>query len=370
MTQTASHTITPISDANAIALLREVVETPSPSLNERAVAELLVKRMREHGLQAAIDEAGNAVGATFGDPLAPIPGVEDIILLGHMDVVPGHVPVRIEGRTLYGRGTVDAKGPLCAFIAAATGARVSDRFRIVVIGAVEEEISTSAGARAVRERYRPAACIIGEPSGVTGITIGYKGRVIAECSFARSLSHTAGPDQSACDTLMSWWNSLNSTLTELNQGRTGAFDRIQSTVRSIRSSTDGLRESASCCASFRLPPWISSREMREIVAASHPELITRFRGAEECIRAPRDSAVVRALSISIRASTQQRPALVLKTGTSDMNVVGGSNGWSCPIAAYGAGDSRLDHTPDEHIDLDEFVTSIHVLTNAINTLME
>jgi len=256
-----------------------------------------------------------------------------------------------------------------SFISAATRARPSERHRIVVIGPVEEEISTSAGARAVRERYRPAACIIGEPSGCTGVTIGYKGRVIAECSFTRSLSHTAGPDQSACDTLMSWWRALGATIDELNHGHTGAFDCVQSTVRSIRSSTDGLHETASCCASFRLPGWLTSAEMREIIAASHPELVTRFRGAEECIRAPRDSSVVRALSLAIRAITHQRPSLVLKTGTSDMNVVAGYGGWTCPIAAYGAGDSRLDHTPDEHIDLDEYLASIRVLTAAIETLM-
>jgi len=370
MTRATLNGITALTDAESVSLLRETVETPSPSLNERAVAELLVSRMRAQGLNATIDSAGNAVGATFGDPLHPIPGVEDIIMLGHMDVVPGYVPIRVEGRTLFGRGAVDAKGPLCAFLSAATRIRPSERSRGIVIGAVEEEISTSAGARAVRDRYRPVACIIGEPSGVTGVTIGYKGRLIAECTFTRNLSHTAGPDLGACDTLMTWWRTLGSTITELNQGHTGAFDTVQSTVRSIRSSTDGLRETASCCASFRLPGWLSSSEMREIVAASHPELMTQFRGAEECIRAPRDSSVVRALSLAIRHCTHQRPALVLKTGTSDMNVVAGRDGWACPIAAYGAGDSRLDHTPDEHINLDEYLTSIRVLTTAIESLMK
>jgi LysW-gamma-L-lysine carboxypeptidase len=42
--------------------------------------------------------------------------------------------------------------------------------------------------------------------------------------------------------------------------------------------------------------------------------------------------------------------------------------WNCPIIAYGPGDSALDHTPDEHTDLDEYLRSIRVLTLALQRL--
>ena len=42
--------------------------------------------------------------------------------------------------------------------------------------------------------------------------------------------------------------------------------------------------------------------------------------------------------------------------------------WNCPILAYGPGDSTLDHTPDEHIDLDEYLQAIHVLAHALGRL--
>ena len=35
-----------------------------------------------------------------------------------------------------------------------------------------------------------------------------------------------------------------------------------------------------------------------------------------------------------------------------MNVVGPA--WGCPILAYGPGDSRLDHTPEEHVEIEEW----------------
>ncbi len=89
----------------------------------------------------------------MGDPAGPL-----IVLLGHMDTVGGVVPVRQEGTLLYGRGAVDAKGPLATFVAAASSprdARLSLTERVVVIGAVEEEAATSKGARHAMHCYQP-----------------------------------------------------------------------------------------------------------------------------------------------------------------------------------------------------------------------
>ncbi len=60
-----------------------------------------------------------------------------------------------------------------------------------------------------------------------------------------------------------------------------------------------------------------------------------------------------------------RPGFVVKTGTSDMNVVGPA--WQCPILAYGPGDSNLDHTPNEHIHLDEYWQAVQVLELALRS---
>ncbi len=99
-----------------IVLLTRMVEIPSLSGEESALADFLVETMRGLGFQAHVDEAGNAVGV-LGD------GPTEIVLLGHLDTVPGAIPVRIEDGQLYGRGSVDAKGPLATFIAAAAAGR-------------------------------------------------------------------------------------------------------------------------------------------------------------------------------------------------------------------------------------------------------
>src|SRR5207245_2293778 len=83
--------------------------------------EWLVAQLAERGFRATVDDAGNAVGE-IGD------GAHHVVLLGHIDTVPGEIPVRIEGDELVGRGAVDAKGPLAAFVAAATRPPASRAF--------------------------------------------------------------------------------------------------------------------------------------------------------------------------------------------------------------------------------------------------
>src|SRR5690349_13194566 len=104
--------------ADEVALLRGALEIDSPSGGERPLAEYLCAEMARRGLRAHIDDAGNAVGEIGED--GPL-----VVLLGHMDTAPGRVLVRREGDLLYGRGAVDAKGPLTAFICAA--ARIGAR---------------------------------------------------------------------------------------------------------------------------------------------------------------------------------------------------------------------------------------------------
>jgi LysW-gamma-L-lysine carboxypeptidase len=91
-----------------------------------------------------------------------------------------------------------------------------------------------------------------------------------------------------------------------------------------------------------------------------------FSGAEVAFRAAKNTALVRAFLTAIRQQGG-RVRFVLKTGTSDMNVVGPV--WGCPIVAYGPGDSALDHTPDERISTSEYLQSIEILKSMLHTLM-
>lgn len=348
-----------LSDAAAISLLHTLVGTPSLSGQESRVAQVIQGWCESRHIPCEVDQAGNAV-ASFG----PVDARPLIILLGHMDTFPGAPPVRIENGTLFGRGSVDAKGPLAAFLVAAARSASRLTSRVLVIGAVEEETTTSRGARHIASRYTPDACIIGEPSGTNGYTIGYKGRLVIELRVARSGAHSAGPAGSAADAAFDWWTRVLADVEGLNSGRTGAFDRLQASIRSTNCTHDGITDVAALLAGFRLPTWMNPGDLAARLPALPEGASLSIAGAERAIRVDRSSSVARALSGAIRAQGLA-PTPLVKTGTSDMNVVGAT--WDCPIAAYGPGDSALDHTPNEHLSLADYITAINILQHTLTS---
>ncbi|GHF49854.1 LysW-gamma-L-lysine carboxypeptidase [Deinococcus metalli] len=345
---------------DARALLVQAVSIPSLSGHEGEVAAFLRDWMTEHGFQAHVDDAGNAVGERGTGPLT-------VALLGHMDTVPGEIPVRVdEHGVLHGRGSVDAKGPLCAFMAAvaALPPDALERARFVVIGATEEEAPSSRGARHVMHTLSPDMVLIGEPSGWEGLTLGYKGRLVARVSVERGNFHTAGEGHSAADDLTEAWFRVRAWA-----GRTaeegGIFDAVQATIQDLQAVNDGVTQRASGTFGLRLPPRIAPGEAEETVLELLRDLLdvrVTFTGHESAVRHPKDNALTRAMRVAIRAQGGT-PVFKVKTGTSDMNVV--AELWPAPTVAYGPGDSALDHTPDERVDLAEYDRAVAVLTAAL-----
>jgi [amino group carrier protein]-lysine/ornithine hydrolase len=341
-----------------IALLTRMVEIPSLSGEESALADFLVETMRGLGFQAHTDEAGNAVG-TLGD------GPTEIVLLGHMDTVPGAIPVRREDGQLTGRGSVDAKGPLAAFIAAVAEVGPLPGTRLVVVGATEEEAASSRGARHVARTRRPACCIVGEPSGTRAVTLGYKGRLVLAYEAETGATHSAAPEGKLLEEAVDFWTRIRAWATAENADKP-MFDCLDPALREMGSGSDGLTESVRLKISIRIPPGRTPDEVQQQVAALAPRSARlRFWGADPPYRAEKNTPLVRAFLAAIRAEGLD-PAFKVKSGTSDMNVVGPV--WRCPILAYGPGDSSLDHTPHEHLDLAEYRQAIRILVRVLRTL--
>lgn len=344
-------------------LIFDLVSTQSVSGNEQAAAEVFVEHASQRGLRAYTDEVGNAIaetGCASGDERY------HLVLLGHIDTVPGDIPVRIEDEILHGRGSVDAKGPLAAMLIAASRAEIPDDVRVSVVGAVGEEAAGSIGARHLASQWSPDACIIGEPSGFDGVTLGYKGRLLCKATALCDNSHSAGPDGSASDLLITWWNDVLQVALAGNEEDGRLFDQVQASILSLSSRCDGLEQIATLQAGFRLPLSLNAEPLISCIEALAVQGVTcEFEGAENAHLSDRNDPVALALTNSIRI-IGYRPRPKQKTGTADMNVVAPI--WKCPIAAYGPGDSSLDHTPHEHLNLTEFGQSIEVLTNAIESL--
>ncbi len=357
------------SDAEAIDFLHDVVSIPSVSGNERACVEHFVKTAVRWGFSAEIDAVGNGVATRCGsrNDAKTKPPLE-LVLLGHIDTVPGNIPVRLENNVLHGRGSVDAKGPLAAMLIAAARAEIPNGAVVRVIAAVGEETPHSIGARHIAKVLRPSACIIGEPSGWDGVTLGYKGRLVMHVQSSHASGHSAGPIGSPADAILAFWRQCLSHIDQLNTSHVGAFDIIQSTVRSMSTSSDGLQDGAQLQGGFRLPRWMPPRELESQIRriAENVAVELMFEGHEACHVTDRNDPVVRAISNAIR-ERGARPHPKTKTGTADLNVV--APVWNCPIAAYGPGDSSLDHTPEERLAIPEFLNSIQVLQSAIPAIL-
>lgn len=349
-----------ISDADAIALLHGLVAQPSLSGNEQAAVTYLVAEMRRMGMRAWIDPIGNAVGSV-GE------GGPEIILLGHIDTVAGEVPVRLVDGKLYGRGAVDAKGPLAAFVVAAARLGAAGfGGRITVIGCVEEEAPSSRGARGVLDSYRPDFCMVGEPSGVGTITLGYKGSLRARLRIAQPCGHSAHNRPTVAELGSNLWQQLRAWSDNLNTGRERAWDQLLPALIGIRSGGDGLEEWCELDLSMRLPEDWSPDAVEAYLRELAPSASFTMLGAVPAFRAPRTSPLARSLIAAMREQAIL-PRFAIKTGTADMNVVGPI--WNCPIVTYGPGDSNLDHTPDEHILVADYLQSIHVLERALRLLI-
>lgn len=352
-------TMPTITDQNAENLLETLVRAYSPSGHEQRAAQTLVNWMNRHGYDDAfVDAAGNAVGI-IGQ------GSRDVMLLGHIDTFGGDLAVRREDRVLYGRGTVDAKGPLCTFAVAALRAQLPSDVRVIVVGAVEEEAASSKGARFIADQYRPSLCIIGEPSQWDRITLGYKGRLLIDWRWDGALSHSAADTLTAPERAVAYWEQVRATVADINAGRQGIFARLDATLQDIGSGQRGAFGWATLTVGLRLPPDLTPQAVADLLHSDADGVQIRAYGHERAFVAERDTVISRALRGAIR-SQGGTPRFVHKTGTSDMNIVGAR--WGCPIVAYGAGDSALDHTPQEHINLDEYLRAIDVLADALGRL--
>jgi LysW-gamma-L-lysine carboxypeptidase len=344
-----------------IAFLKQFVTIPSPSYQEAQVATYLVETMQQSGFDSRVDEAGNAVGmAGSSGPL--------LVLLGHIDTVPGEVPVRIEDGKLYGRGSVDAKGPFATFVVATARAlqRGTLACRVVLVGAVEEEVATSKGAHFILDKYAPEYCIIGEPSQWDRVTLGYKGRLLVHYRRVQPGAHSAGEERAAPEYMVNFWEAVQHYCAGWNAGRQKLFDRLMPSLRHVCSSSDGLYDRVEATIGLRLPEGIEPHELAETLRTYADEAVEmEFEGGCPAFRSLRSTRLANAFVRSIR-SVGGKAGFVHKTGTSDMNVAGPA--WQIPIVAYGPGDSRLDHTPDEHLILDDYRRAIEVVTGVLENI--
>lgn len=356
----------------AVNLLNEMLEIYSPSGRERRISSFLHEEMSQLGFQVYQDEVGNVIGEIGeGDPT--------VLLCGHMDTVPGDLSVRSENNKLYGRGAVDAKSSLAAMImAASTLTEQNLANKIIVCGVVDEEGANKGIKHLVKEGVSADYAIFGEPSGVEKMVIGYKGELCLKITCETKPGHSAASwlFENAIEKAFEIWEEIQK-LHLPEEKPESRFYSLTSCLTKIKGGEGYTVVPPKCSIhlDLRIPPQLSCHQILNEIK----KLIQRYQNANPKVtvtmkvkgqippfESKKSSPLVRSLARAIR-DVRHKPVTVLrKTGSGDMNIFGNATG--TPTVTYGPGDSHLDHTSKEYIDIHEYLDSIRVYREAITKL--
>ncbi len=187
--------LTVSADAVADFALR-LVRVPSPSGQEGGVARLVEAEMKTLGLAVEVDGLGNVVVSIEAGP-GPC-----VLIDAHMDTVGVTDPKEWThdpwgervGDRLYGRGTMDMKGPLAAAVYGMS--HLPRRLRhgkVVVSATVAEEFVEGPALVHVAERIGPDYVIICEATSLT-LARGQRGRAEVKVEVFGRPAHSSRPD--------------------------------------------------------------------------------------------------------------------------------------------------------------------------------
>ena len=183
---------------NVFDLTKRLIEIPSISGDEKAVAGFLADYLSDTGFEVELQETDCGrpnVYARRGEP--------DVVFSSHTDTVPPYVELSEDDEFIYGRGACDAKGIISAMVKASEAlieSHVSDIGLLFVVG----EEAGSPGARAANEiPNRSRYLINGEPTE-SRLALGSKGALRAVFKTTGRAAHSAYPEmgESAIDKLL------------------------------------------------------------------------------------------------------------------------------------------------------------------------
>ncbi|WP_375391547.1 succinyl-diaminopimelate desuccinylase [uncultured Sphingomonas sp.] len=323
-------------------------------------------------LAAALTPLGFAIDRfTLGEP--PAGPVENLIAVregsgplfafaGHVDVVPpgegwtdSPWAGEVRGDLLYGRGAVDMKGGVAAFVAAC--ARQPDAAAMLLITGDEEGPAVH-GTRAIIRRMgtrglRPDLCLVGEPTSVTRvgdtIKIGRRGSLHVWIEVPGKQGHVAYPhladnpipklvralaeiDALVLDAGTDWFQPSNIQLVDLEVGNQAgnvipgrARGRLAARFNSLHRGEDLLAR------------------LTAIIHAHAPEAIVTHRIAGEAFLTEPGplSALV---SAAVTEVTGLAPELSTSGGTSDARFLAAV----CPVVELGLRNATM-HQVDEAV---------------------
>jgi acetylornithine deacetylase len=333
-----------MTDAELLALHRELVAIPSLSHQEQALCAYLESRLRSLGVQVE----------RFGDNLFMSHGSGPVLCFNsHFDTVPAaagwtrppHEVVVEQGR-VYGLGANDAKASVAAMVAAFLRLKARPLGVKLVLTLVCEEETGGKGAEVLvpelaRRGLAAEAVVVGEPTGLD-VAVAQKGLLVLELRETGRACHAAhGQALGAKNAL----RALARDLVALEGVDLGPVHpelgpvTLEPTVAKGGSARNSIPAEASCILDVRTNPTPSHADMVErLRAAVKGELVVlsdRLRPTEISESHP-----------LVRAAQAARPEAKLfgSRGLSDLVFFSPT-----PAIKVGPGQTERSHAPDEFV---------------------
>jgi len=343
---------------DAVALLRELIATPSYSREEDQTAGIICRFLALHRIEHS--RTGNNVFAYNRHFDA---GKPSILLNSHHDTVrPARgytldpfTPVEREGK-LYGLGSNDAGGPLVSLIAAFVHfyERPDLKYNIVLAATAEEEISGPDGIEALLAQAsfmdhfgdKGIDCaIVGEPTQMQ-MAVAERGLMVIDCTARGRSGHAARNEGD---------NAIEKAMRDIGKIGQLRFPRVSDLLGPVKLSVTVIETEnkahnvvpSSC-------KYVIDARVNELY--TFDEVLTILGNELESEIAPR-STRLKSTAIAVHHPLVQAGLALGKTyygspTTSDKALM------NFPALKMGPGDSARSHTADEYIYLEEIRNGI------------
>lgn len=284
-------------------------------------------------------------------------GEGSFLLASHIDTVPGFIQPRIENDIVYGRGAVDAKGPLIAMLLS-TYLLNEKGYKVQFAGLADEEAKSKGARELVSSGKKYDYIIVGEPTNTFDIVTEYRGVLHLDIRCKGVSEHSSSSKSNLII-------EMAKKVIEIYKPP-ATYDDFSIVPTIIKSGEYINVTPAEAYIHF---------DIRYSVKNSREEILNRIKeklqqcevSVVEDIEPVKVSANTEIVKSLMRGLIKQgyKPRLVRKAGTSDMNIL---KTITPQIATYGPGDSALEHTDNEKISIDEIFIAISTYINAIEEL--
>jgi succinyl-diaminopimelate desuccinylase len=297
----------------------------------------------------------------------------------HLDVVPpGPGWTRspwsgeVRGGLLYGRGAVDMKGAVAAFIAAAGRAPATGTLSLLLTG--DEEGPAIHGTRAIMDRMaerglRPDLCLVGEPTSTRRlgdtVKIGRRGSVNIWIDLPGRQGHVAYPHlaDNPIRPLVAALAELNGLVLDRGNAWFQASNLEVTDVHVGNEATNVIPAHAAARLSIRFNDEQRGEDLvaqvRAIVERHAPAATVTGRVSGEAFLTP-PGPLSTLVAEAITARTGLVPELSTTGGTSDARFLS----CLCPVVEFGLVNATM-HQVDEAVAVDDLLALTDIYADVI-----